>query len=556
MSKHLKMRQLFILSFVIISTIGCKQQLQPRVTIWEPYDESQELKDNADHESRRMQYKLIQSKILDKNIIWKVINKQIADFTEEDYNRLKPIIFEKDILSIQSSIENGDLTYRHLTQWYLFRILKYESDKDKSLHSIIAINPNAVKEATALDKSISEDRHPIYGMPILLKDNINTDGMPTTAGAHVLEHNNTDDAFIVKQIKSHNGIILGKVNLSEWAYFFCSGCPLGYSAIGGQSLNPYGRKIFETGGSSAGSGTTMAANYAAAAIGTETSGSIVSPSSQNSIVGLKPSIGLLSRSGIVPISSTLDTPGPMTRTVTDNAILLSAVTGEDASDAATKANPKDIQYYKGLQRDYINGLRLGAFKNYMEDSLYVIAINDLKGLGAEIIELEPEQVSFSKFVTFLNADMQRDFPKYMSSSTSPEITISTVKDVVNYNLEDTLIRAPYGQTLFEGVVAEEISDEDFEILKADYDKMGKSFFNTPMDRYKLDAVISINNYNSGHAAMAKYPCLTVPMGYEIDGQPKNVTFIAKTYQEDKLLKIGYAYEQATQKRKTPENYKN
>ena len=502
-----------------------------------------------------MQYKLIQSKVLDKNNIWKVINEQIADFTEADYNQLKPIIFEKDIVSIQSSIDNGELTYRHLTQWYLFRILKYESDKDISLHSIIAINPNAVREATALDKNISENRHPIYGMPILLKDNINTEGMPTTAGALVLENNNTDDAFIVKQIKARNGIILGKVNLSEWAYFFCSGCPLGYSAIGGQTLNPYGRKIFETGGSSAGSGTTMAANYAAAAIGTETSGSIVSPSSQNSIVGLKPTIGLLSRSGIVPISSTLDTPGPMTRNITDNAILLSAITGEDTSDAATKDNPKDIQYYKDLKKDYVNGLRLGAFKNYMDDSLYTIAINDLKDLGAEIVEIDAEQVSFSQFITFLNADMQRDFPKYMSSSAGPEISITTVEDVVNYNLEDTLVRAPYGQALFEGVVAEKISDEDFEILKTDYDKMGKSFFNTPMDTHNLDAILSINNYNSGHAAMAKYPCLTVPMGYETEGQPKNITFIAKTYQEDKLLKIGYAYEQATQKRKTPENYK-
>jgi amidase len=299
----------------------------------------------------------------------------------------------------------------------------------------------------------------------------------------------------------------------------------------------------------------MAANYAAAAIGTETSGSIVSPSSQNSIVGLKPTIGLLSRSGIVPISSTLDTPGPMTRNITDNAILLSAITGEDTSDAATKDNPKDIQYYKDLKKDYVNGLRLGAFKNYMDDSLYTIAINDLKDLGAEIVEIDAEQVSFSQFITFLNADMQRDFPKYMSSSAGPEISITTVEDVVNYNLEDTLVRAPYGQALFEGVVAEKISDEDFEILKTDYDKMGKSFFNTPMDTHNLDAILSINNYNSGHAAMAKYPCLTVPMGYETEGQPKNITFIAKTYQEDKLLKIGYAYEQATQKRKTPENYK-
>ena len=148
--------------------------------------------------------------------------------------------------------------------------------------------------------------------------------MPTTTGAFALENNkNTEDAFIVTKLKENGALILGKANLSEWAYYFCSGCPVGYSAIGGQTLNPYGRKIFETGGSSSGSGVTVAANFAVAAVGTETSGSILSPSSQNSVVGLKPTIGLLSRTGIVPISSTLDTPGPLTKSVTDNAIFLS-----------------------------------------------------------------------------------------------------------------------------------------------------------------------------------------------------------------------------------------
>jgi len=236
----------------------------------------------------KMQYKLIQSKFLDKNEIWKTVADQIAYFSEEDYEKLEPLILEQDIPTIQSHIQSGRLSYEKLTQWYLYRIVKFENDKNKTLHSIIALNPNAVEEARERDKNIGDKKnHPIYGMPILLKDNINTSEMKTTAGAHALLENKTEDAFIVKQIKAKGGIILGKANLSEWAYYFCKGCPVGYSAVGGQTLNPYGRKIFETGGSSSGSGTTMAANYAAAAVGTETSGSILSPSSQNSIVGLK-----------------------------------------------------------------------------------------------------------------------------------------------------------------------------------------------------------------------------------------------------------------------------
>jgi len=546
------MKKLLLLLALI--NFSCKKQVQTEIPAWVPYDESNELLKNADHESGRMQYKLIQSKVSDKNDIWKNVSAQIASFSEEDYQRLKPLILEQDILTIQSHIKSGQLTYAILTQWYLYRIVKFENQKNKSLHSIITLNSKALEIAKERDQNKSDSDHPFYGMPILLKDNINTLGMNTTAGAVALKDNQTSNAFIVNQIIDKGGIILGKANLSEWAYFFCSGCPLGYSAIGGQTLNPYGRKEFETGGSSAGSGTTMAANYAAAAIGTETSGSIVSPSSMNSVVGLKPTIGLLSRTGIVPISSTLDTPGPMTRTVTDNAILLSALTGEDPLDQTTKNNPKEINYWEGLNPDYLEGKRLGVFKNYMDDSLYTLAVEKIKSLGAECIEFEAEKMDFDGFVTFLNGDMQKDLPHYLSDFAGKDIPFNSVKDIVEFNLLDTLINAPYGQQLFEGIVAEDISDEDFSKLKKRFLKDGKNFFDKPMEKYKLDAILSINNYNSGHAAMAKYPCLTVPMGYEKSGQPKSLTFISKPFEEHKLLKLGYAFEQNTQARKIPSDY--
>lgn len=201
----------------------------------------------------------------------------------------------------------------------------------------------------------------------------------------VFEDNNADDSFIVRRLKENSALILGKANLSEWAYFFCGDCPSGYSAVGGQTLNPYGRKIHDTGGSSSGSGVSMAANFAVAAVGTETSGSILSPSSSNSVVGLKPTIGLLSRNGIVPISSTLDTPGPMTRNVVDNAIMLNALLGVDIKDSASaKMNAKSTDFSAKITeikdvKTFLKDKRLGYYKEYMqEDTLYNQAISTLK----------------------------------------------------------------------------------------------------------------------------------------------------------------------------------
>ncbi len=543
----------FLILF-LLAALACTPKPKNIIAPWVPYDETEALAANEDHANGRMQYKLIQSKYLDKNDIWKSVQDQILYFTEEQYQTLLPLIFEQDMLSIQQAIEEEKLTYEQLTQWYLYRIVKYENDPNKTLHTIISINPNAVAEARQKDNDRSESKHPLFGMPVLLKDNIGTSGMPTTAGAHVLKDNQTDDAFIVERIKDKGGIILGKVNLSEWAYYFCAGCPVGYSAIGGQTLNPYGRMEFETGGSSAGSGTSMAASYAAAAVGTETSGSILSPSSANSIVGLKPTIGLLSRDGIVPISSSLDTPGPMTRSVLDNAILLSAMTGKDEADGTTAASPDEKPYWENLRSATLEGVRLGVNSQFMEDSLYQIAVEQVQAMGAEVVTFDPVQVNFAGFRTYLNADMKVDLPKYLADHASDNITIKNVKDVVSYNLEDTLKRSPYGQALLDGIVTEDISEEAFDSLKARFLSEATRFFDTPLEAHNLDAILSINNWNAGHAAMAKYPCLTVPMGYLESGQPRNLTFIGRPWSEDQLLQMGYAYEQQTLYRKYPANY--
>ncbi len=520
---------------------------------WEGYDESEQLAMNQGHENRRMKYKLIQSKVQDKNEIWKDIQDQIAYFSLEDYEKYKPLIYEKDILSIQKSIDEGALTYENLTKWYLYRIAKYENDVEKTLHTILAINSEAVTEARALDKARLEEHHPIYGMPILLKDNINTKGMRTSAGAIALMDNKPDDAFIVQKLKSRGAIILGKVNLSEWAYFFCDGCPVGYSAVGGQTLNPYGPRVFETGGSSSGSGTSMAANYAVAAVGTETSGSILSPSSQNSIVGLKPTIGLLSRSGIVPISSTLDTPGPMTRSVMDNAILLSAMLGSDQEEIFKEVSIEERDFWAELEGATLKGVRLGANAGFMEDSLYNQAVQILRESGAEVIEYEPPSAQLPGFLSILNIDMKYDLPSYLDKVAGDMVKVRSVQDVIDFNLEDTLLRAPYGQARLEGIVADSTTKDELETIVQDLRAKGQAYFNEPMEEHNLDAVLSINNYYAGFAAVAHYPCLTVPMGYE-DSEPKSLTFTAPGSKEAKLLKIGYAFEQASKLRKPPSSY--
>ena len=341
--------RIFVAFLFIVGLISCnnktKNIVQDEVAEW---SQAQQLEINANHASPRMRYKLIQSKFRPMSDVWEKVEKQLGDFGESEYERLKPYIYERDIPSIQQNVRDGILTYEALTKWYIYRIMKYESNPETALHTVISLDENAIRKARSMDLNKRNHNHPIYGMPILLKDNINASGNPTTAGAVVLAANQTDDAAIVTNLKAHGAIILGKVNLSEWAYYFCDGCPLGYSAVGGQTLNPYGRFLFETGGSSAGSGVSIAANYATAAVGTETAGSILSPSAQNALVGLKPTIGLLSRSGIVPISSTLDTPGPMTKSIADNAILLSAMTGRDLRDGVTQKAPRDVDFLTQL----------------------------------------------------------------------------------------------------------------------------------------------------------------------------------------------------------------
>ncbi len=528
--------------------------------LWTSYDDSGEVAANAEHPNPRMRYKLIQSRVLDKNDVFEPLYPEVQKMTEAEYTRLKPMILEQPIPVVQQYVREGKFSYEDLCRFFLYRIYKYELDNSTTLNTIIALNPQLIRQArecdAALEANPDGDRHPIFGMPVLLKDNINTEEMPTTAGAIALMGNRTGDAFIVERLKEKGALIMGKVNLSEWAYYFCQGCPVGYSAVGGQTLNPYGRRVFETGGSSSGSGTAMAAGYAVAAVGTETSGSILSPSSQNSIVGLKPTVGLLSRTGIVPISGTLDTPGPMTRNVTDSGILLDAMMGYDMTDwQAFNVSWEDDWYLP--EGASLRGKRLGMFKSLLEsDTLYRAAAERLRKAGAVVVEFTPPEMALEGFLTLLNIDMKEDLPRYLSTQIrdTTAVQVRSVADVVAFNRQDSLLRAPYGQGIFERILSDTTSEEEHGEIRNSLKKAGRAFFDEAWDGQRLDAILSVNNLHAGYAAVAKYPALTVPMGYRDSGEPAGLTFIVHPFQIPQQLRLARAFEQLGPFRLPPKGY--
>lgn len=492
-------------------------------------------------------YKVLDSKYITRASVFVGINVDEARFRESE--KLNNLILEKSIPELQEAVYKGLFTYEDLTIFYLNRIYKYDRENDLSLNAIIAINPNAIAQARAIDEArITEKRLPntpyrLEGMPILLKDNINTSDMPTTAGAAALINNRTEDAELVKRLKEAGAIILGKANLSEWAYFFCGDCPSGYSAVGGQTLNPYGRKVIDTGGSSSGSGVAVAANFAVAAVGSETSGSILSPSAANAVVGLKPTTGAISGKGVVPISSYLDTAGPMAKNVIDNAILMEGL-------ATVK---KD--YARAAANGSLMGVRLGVFKSYKEIPLYAKALLDLKTQGAILVEIDPDRPKLDGFLKLLNLDMKADLPAYFKSDANPSFKDWDVAQVMNWNLKDANRSMPYGQNLFKGIIEEKnIAAVEFNAFKVNLTATAQAHFNSLMEQNEIAGFVSINNYNAGEAAVAFFPGLTVPMGYNENGQPMGLTFIAPSGQELTLYSWAAAYEMASKKRVLPVNY--
>ena len=541
------MRKVIIFFFAFI--LSCSDN---PIIVWENYDESQEIEENSNHKISRMRYKRLQSLTKDRNEIFKPFYDFLKSYDIVYHDSIKDLIINQDISSIQSHISKGIFNYEDLVKFYIYRIYKFEMDTDLYLNSIISLNSEIINEAKELDRKNKPDNL-LYGIPILVKDNINVEGMVTSAGASVFRKNFIDNnARVIDNLKKNNVLILGKLNMSEWAYYFCRPCPVGYSSLGGQTLNPYGRKVFESGGSSSGSGVSIAANFAAASIGTETSGSILSPSSKNSLVGLKPTIGSVSRSGIVPISSFFDTSGPMTTNVYDNALLFNSMIGYDDEDKLSyRADKIDLEEMKNFNPKNIVA---GISSNYLNDSLITIALNDLKIIGILNTVYNPKQYLSPSFRSILTSDMKRDLPKYISKYANKDIQVLNVTDIIEFNNKDTLINAPYGQYLFNQIKKDKVSDFELNQMKINTKSLATNYLNKTMINYDFDIFISVDNSMAGIAAAAHFPALTIPMGYRNDGQPSNITFITTSKNEQLLYNIAYRYEKQSKRRVAPKKY--
>ena len=543
------MKIIFRLTLVLFF-LSCETGLEK----WKSYDQRAEISKNSLNENKKLQYKRIQSISSDKNDLISGYEKEINNFIETKYDKLASKILEKSIPEIQQSIIKKEFNYYDLTLFYISRIYLIEFNKNTYLNSIISINRNALDEARVRDKTGNADIYSIFGIPILLKDNIGFEGLATTAGAHSLQNNYTRDAFIIESLKDKGAIILGKTNLSEWANYFCSGCPNGYTALGGQTLNPYGRMIIDTGGSSSGSGVATTSNLSSVSLGSETSGSILSPSSANSLVGMKPTIGNVSRSGIIPISSTLDTAGPMTKYIIDNIIVYNAINEYDNKDSYSKQN-RDIQI-KNVINFKPNEIKLGYYSNfYNNDNVYKNAIDFLRQKQIELIEIDAPKVNMAGFAKILDEDMRKDLKDYFLKYGNDDLSVSDIKSIIDYNNLDSIERSPYGQSIFKKIIRDTMPKDDFLKLKLRLMAEGNKFYDIPIDKHKLDAVLSINNYHAGYAAAAHNPALTVPMGLRENNEPAGLTFISKSNSEQTLYELGHYFESNFSGRVPPENSK-
>ncbi|MDP4085484.1 MAG: amidase family protein [Bacillota bacterium] len=476
-------------------------------------------------------------------------------------------IEEATITQIQAALASKQITSVELVQMYIDRINAFDKNGPK-LNSVLTINPEALKIAAEIDKDRNEEQNgPLFGIPVLLKDNIETkDHMPTTAGAIALKDNYaSEDSWVAKKLREAGAIILGKVNMSEWAYFMSSDAPSGYSGIGGQVQHPYGPETFvagSVGGSSSGSGVSIASNFAVVAIGTETSGSILSPSSANSIVGIKPTVGLISRTGIVPLAMSQDTAGPMARTVADAATTLGVLTGVDSTDpiTATSEGKALADYTSHLRLDGLNGARIGIDYDYFygtdEEKLELKqivgeAIEEMKAQGAVVEEITiPKQELASDVLYF---EFKHNLNDYLKK-TQEAVKVKTLEDVIKFNEEDPESRMKFGQDILVDSQNKSESLEDPSYLKSRVDDLKYSRelgLDKVIAEHNLDALLFVNNFGAALPAKAGYPSITVPAGYTANGMPVGVTFSGKAYCEPRLIELAYSYEQHTKKRIAP-----
>ncbi len=487
---------------------------------------------------------------------------------------------EITIAELQDGMKSGKFTARSLVEKYTGRI--EEVDKQgPAVNAIIEMNPDALSIAEDLDRERKGKgpRGPLHGIPVLIKDNIDTaDRMMTTAGSLALVGSRPPkDSLVAQKLRAAGAVILGKTNLSEWANIRSSHSTSGWSGRGGQTKNPYALDRNPC-GSSSGTGAGVSANLAAAGIGTETDGSIVCPSSSNGLAGIKPTVGLVSRSGIVPISHSQDGAGPMCRTVRDAAILLGALTGVDPEDAATSASAEKAQtnYEQYCDPDGLKGARIGVARKYFGfsdavDTLMEKSIDVLKKNGATVVD--PADIdTLGKFdeteSTVFMYELKADLNAYLAKL-GPSAPVKTLKEIIEFNDRNRQKEMPYfGQDLFlkaegKGPLTEK---EYLDAVSKNHQLARTEGIDSVMDKNKLDALIAptggpawltdlitgdhFGGGSSNAAAVAGYPNINVTAGY-IFGLPVGISFFGRAWSEPTLIRIAYAFEQATRARKSP-----
>ena len=517
-----------------------------------------------------------------------------------------PALEDAPMSEIVDALASGRVTATALAQGYLARIAAYDRE-GPMLNSVREVNPDALAIAGALDGARPSGERPLAGVPILLKDNIATgDRQPTTAGSLALEGAGArGDATLVRLLRDAGAVILGKANLTEFANMLAIEMPSGYSSLGGQVKNPYAPALLDDrgipvvlpGGSSAGSAVAVAAGLCAASIGSETSGSLLNPASQNGLVTVKPTVGLISRAGILPISHSQDTAGPMTRTVRDAALLLNVLAARDTLDPATHRLRRPADYTAGLARDAMKGARIGVPSDPadpLNDCFYAklppswakvmaTAITVLQDLGASVVRanmptpgwlagpgttmavlnrnpLSRDKGNPTMRPIVLVYELKRDLELYLADWAT-DTTMRTIADIVAFNEANAERALRFGQDLFlaASVTRGDLSEREYKSARAmDLLAAGRRGMDAYMNQRRLDAVLFAGSTGAAIAAKPGYPSVMVPAGFVsgVDGKdtpdyPLGISFAGRAWSEHRLLRLAYAFEQATNTRRPP-----
>jgi len=485
-------------------------------------------------------------------------------------------VVELSVSAAQSAMTDGACSSRDLTQGYLDRIASLD-DAGPTLNAVIEVNPRALEDAAALDRerAAGHVRGPLHGIPVLLKDNIDAVGLVNSAGSFALaDHRPATDAFLVARLRDAGAVILGKTNLSEWANFRSTRSTSGWSSRGGQTKNPYALDRSPC-GSSAGTAAAIAASLATVGVGTETDGSIICPASMNGLVGLKPTVGLVSRTGIIPISISQDTAGPMGRTVTDVAIMLNVMAAADPADPAGGASKdlRSIDYTASLRATALAGKRFGVLRQAMGyhpgvDDLMTQAIDAMRAQGAEVIDIQvPTYNAWNDHeMTVLLYEFKDGLNRYLQRAGA---RVASLEALIAWNREHADEVMPhFGQELLElaqstGPLtdaayfqardeAKRLAGQDGLLAALETNRLDAVIAPSASPAWKTDPILGDHFVGAGYAmaAVAGTPSVTVPMG-DVSGLPVGLTWMARAYTEADLIGFAYAFEQATAKRRAP-----